>query len=402
MHILITNHALDAYAGTEMYVRDLACALKDKGHKVSCYSPKLGKLAQELRDVGIEVVDDPRLLARKPDIIHAHHYTATAPALLAFPGTPAIFVCHGILPWPETPLIRFSQVRSYVAVDLASRERLVNDLGVTQNEVRIIQNGVDTKRFFTKHPPATDPVRRSKALVFSNQAQDSSIGVLREACESNGITLDVRGSGVGNPAYAPENVLSEYGLVFAKARAAMEAMACGAVVILADYGKWGGAIRAADFDTLRLKNFGLQAITRELDATAIADEIASLDWNEGGILAGLVSKKANLDQMVSSLLTLYEDVRAQGNVKAGNGHAEAAAFLHALAPRLYERDDFATRLYEETKIRLGNEATSAALLVEAMVNIANVGNVELAQRLAHHVLFLQPGHPIAEAILKDS
>ncbi len=402
MRILITNNTLDARAGTELYVRDLALALNDKEHSIACYSPKLGAVAEELVKAGIEVVSDPCALTYTPDLIHAHHYIATAPALFAYPQTPAVFICHGFLPWPETPLIAFRQIRRYIAVDGASRERLMTDLGLEEGEIQIIQNGVDTHRFYPKSPLATNTARCQRALVFSNQVQDTSIGVLRTACENNDISLDVCGGAVNDPVSTPEAILGDYGLVFAKGRAAMEAMACGALVILADYGRWGGAVSASNFDALHVKNFGLRAITRELDVTAITDEIAKLNWSEGEVLAGLVKERATLEQMTTKLLALYEDVLAEDNLTTGAVDNEAASFFHALSPLLYERDAYATRLYEETKMRLGNEATSAALLVEAMVNLDNAGNTELARRLAQQVLFLQPGHPIAESMLKDT
>ncbi|PHS23002.1 MAG: hypothetical protein COA84_11745 [Robiginitomaculum sp.] len=396
MHVLITNNTLAVPAGTEMYVRDVALALKGQGIEVSCYSPKLGAVAEEVMAAGIDVVDDLQHLNHSPDLIHAHHYTATAPALFAFPLTPAIFVCHGLLPRPETPLIQFRQIRRYVAVDGASRDRLMTDLGLASQDIRIIQNGIDTRRFGEKPPIAAEAGRRSRALVFSNQPQDSSIGILQQACAQNGITLEVRGNAVNNPVGRPEAILGNYGLVFAKARAAMEAMACGAVVILSDYGKWGGAVCSDNFDALRQKNFGLQAITRDLDVEAISDEIKTLDWLEGERLAGLVRKRASLSQMMSSLVALYEEVLTEGPLQRGGDAKEAADFFQALTPLFYERDRFATRLYEETKLRLGNEAASAALLFEAALVLKQQGNPDLAKRLAQQVLFLQPGHPYAE------
>jgi glycosyltransferase involved in cell wall biosynthesis len=396
MHVLITNNTLAVPSGTEMYVRDLALALNRQGIKVSCYSPKLGAVAEEIMAADIAVVDDLQSLNNSPDLIHAHHYTATAPALFAFAQTPVIFVCHGALPLPETPLIKFRQIRRYVAVDEASRDRLMTDLGLGRQHIRIIQNGIDTQRFKSKPPIAADAGRRSRALIFSNQPQDSSIGILQEACAQNGITLDVRGNAGGKPVYCPEAILGNYGLVFAKARAAMEAMACGAMVILSDYGQWGGAVRPDNFDALRLQNFGLKAITRDLDVKAISGEINALDWLEGEKLAAMVRERAALPQMVSSLVSLYEAVLAEGPLPAGGDVKEAAKFFQALAPLLYERDRFSTRLYEETKLRLGNEATSADLLFEAALIMKQQGNADLAKRLAQQVLFLQPGHPFAQ------
>src|SRR5436309_3196611 len=70
-----------------------------------------------------ERIDALALLAGAPDLIHGQHHLETMTALLCFPGTPGIFVCHGWLPWEEAPP-RFPRLYRYVAVDAATRERL--------------------------------------------------------------------------------------------------------------------------------------------------------------------------------------------------------------------------------------------------------------------------------------
>jgi glycosyltransferase involved in cell wall biosynthesis len=397
MRILITNNTLSARAGTEMYVRDLAFSLKDKGITAACYSPKLGEVADELLKHGIETVSDLQQLTHKPDLIHAQHFTAAAAAFFTFPQTPAIFVCHGLLPWPETPLIKFHQIQKFIAVDQASQDRLINDLNISSKEITIIQNGIDLKRF---HPSNNnDPSRNKRALVFSNQAQNTSILPLANACSANGIQLDIRGSGVDNPIAQPEKTLRKYGLVFAKGRAAMEAMACGCNVILADYGKWGGAVTPQNWFDLRVLNFGLRAIDRELDEEAIAGEISNLNWEQAEQLSKLVSQHASLENMTQQLIAEYKQVLDNNWIRTAQPSKEVASYVQALAPLLYERDEYATRLYEETKMRLGNETTNAGLLVQAMVTLRDCPDQILVGRLAEQVLKLQPGHPIALDIL---
>ena len=101
MRILITNHTLANRAGTELYVRDVAIALLDRGHDVTAYSPEVGDVALDLRAAGIRVTDNLGRLNEQFDIIHGQHHLETMTALLFLPGTPAIFFCHG-----STPLAR--------------------------------------------------------------------------------------------------------------------------------------------------------------------------------------------------------------------------------------------------------------------------------------------------------
>ena len=119
MRVLITNNTLTQRAGTELYVRDLALALRSRGHEPVAFSTLLGEVAEELSQSGVRVIDDLSLLAEKPDIIHGHHHVETMMALLHFLDVPAIYFCHGFLPWEEAPL-HFPRVMRYVPGTLSA------------------------------------------------------------------------------------------------------------------------------------------------------------------------------------------------------------------------------------------------------------------------------------------
>ena len=97
LRVLITNYSLSNYAGTELYVRDLAARLLRRGHTPVVYSTQLGQVAQDLRAATVPVVDDLNSLTQPPDLIHGQHNLETMTALLHFPGTPAVYFCHGWL-----------------------------------------------------------------------------------------------------------------------------------------------------------------------------------------------------------------------------------------------------------------------------------------------------------------
>ncbi len=109
LRVLITNRILLTRTGTEVYVRDLATSLLGRGHLPIVYSPHLGEMAAEIRRRTIPVVDDLAQIGTPPDIIHGHHGPETLAALLAFPGVPAVAVCHSWVGWSEAPL-RFPRV----------------------------------------------------------------------------------------------------------------------------------------------------------------------------------------------------------------------------------------------------------------------------------------------------
>jgi len=371
MRILLTNTKLAHRTGSELYVVELALALRARGHDPVVYSAVLGELAGELAAGGVAVTDRLDALIEPPDLIHGHHHTGTLAALLHFPGVPGLFVCHGYEPWEEAPLL-FPRLLRYVAVDLPTGERLTA-AGVSAERLETILNFVDLDRFQPR-PPL--PPRPRRALVFSNNAHEGThLPAVRAACAEAGIEVDVTGIASGTVAARPEDLLPAYDLVFAKARAAIEALAVGAAVVLCDAAGCGPMVASSNLDRLRPLNFGFRALDQPLSVPALSDQIARYDPSDAMRVCGSVRQVAGLDRAVARYLDLYERIleehRAAGAAAsdpAAEGRA-AAAYLRWLDPYLKERDraliDRAAlwrrvRALEEDRERLTNQAAAGS------------------------------------------
>ncbi|HEU0299314.1 MAG TPA: glycosyltransferase [Longimicrobium sp.] len=339
LRVLITNRVLANRTGTELYVRDLALELLRRGHHPIAYSPLLGRVAEELRAATVPVVDDLAAVGAVPDVIHGHHGLETLAALLAFPGVPAVAFCHSWTGWPDAP-VRFPRILRYVAVDHTCRDRLTSRHGIPPELVHVVLNFVDLQRF---PPRAPLPARPRRALVFSNAAggRGSQLDAVRQACSRAGIELEVAGSRSGNPLARPEEVLGGYDLVFAKARAALEAMAVGAAVVLCDASGAGPMVTTANLDRLRPLNFGIRTLREPATAEVLAREIARYDAADAAAVSRRVRESAGADAAVDDLLGVYEEVIAEHRLRPADLAAEeraAAAYLQSLAPRLHQRD----------------------------------------------------------------
>lgn len=336
MKILFTNSMLDPRAGSELYLLDLARRLKARGHSLSAFSTRLGEVARALEAEGVEVVDRlDRLSARSapPDLIHGQHHLETMMALLHFPGVPALYVCHGAVPWEEMPPLH-PRIRRHVAVDEPTRERLraalANDPG-GNGEGRIVQilNFVDLDRFRPR-PPL--PARPRRALALSNRASEGSfLPVLREACLRHGVSLDAAGLDSGRPTDSPESLLPGYDLVFAKARSALEALAVGCAVILCDASGLGPLVTPGEYDRLRPLNFGFRCLDRPHDPEQVAREIARYEPGAAMAVSARVRAEAGIEPAAGRYLRLYEEIvaeaRAAGPVDPGAERAAAVAYL---------------------------------------------------------------------------
>lgn len=355
MRILITNNTLDTRSGSELYARDVAIGLLRRGHTPIAYSTRLGEVAEELRKATVPVVDDLNSVSVPPDIIHGQHHLETMTALLHFPGVPAVYFCHGWLPWEETPP-RFPRIKRYVAVDDVCRERLIYREGIPEKQVSVIRNFVDLERFKRRAPL---PQRPRRALVYSNNLrQDDKLRDVLRACQSLGIALDVVGAKNGNPSAEPERLLSHYDVVFTKGRSAFEALAVGAAVILFDEAGAGPLVTTAELDRLQRVNFGLRTLAENGGSNGIARELARYDPNDAAEVTHRIRVSAGLEATLDNLLSLYRDVVAEPRETNGDSAESEAHFvadyLRSVAARVGLERDAADR--ERDSVRRDLEA----------------------------------------------
>ncbi len=361
LRVLITNHALAERAGTELYVRDVAEGLLHRGHTPIAYSTRLGEVADELRKATVPVVDNLASLSVTPDLIHGQGHVETMTALLHFAGVPAISFCHGWLGWLEAPP-RFPRILRYVAVDDTCRDRLVYELGIPEQQIRVIRNFVDLQRFKMRSPL---PERPQRALVFSNYASEAThLPAVREACERAGIALDVVGFYSGSPSSQPESLLGRYDIVFAKARCAFEALAVGTAVVLCDAAGLGPMVTTGELDKLKRLNFGIRTLRYKPEIDVIIRELARYDPLDAAEVMRRIRATSGADEVIDQIVELYEEVLDEHGAIAGNGGAAsegafAAAYVRGLAARMSQERE---AIYRSTSYRVGNFLVRTPLL----------------------------------------
>jgi len=300
--VLITNAFIRDWSGSELYVRDVAIEIIKRGHKPIVYSPRIGELAEVLRRKSIPVVKDLNSIRVKPDLIHGQHHLETMTALSRFPETPAVFFCHGWLPWEETPPFH-PRIIQYVTVSDALHDRLVFECGIPAEKITTILNSVDLERFRSRPPLPAIP---NRALVFNSQANEANIlGIAREACSQNGIALDAIGYGSGNPSFYPETRLGNYDIIFAVGRAALEGLAIGAAVICCGLEGSSQMVTTQNLEWLRRNNFGIRVLNLPLTADFLSAEIKHYDPLDALKVSREIRATAGLSGMVDQILSVY-------------------------------------------------------------------------------------------------
>lgn len=369
MRILITNLTLASRSGTEVYVRDLALSLLRRGHDPVVYTTMPGTVAEELRSCGVAVVGDLSRIAPAPDVIHGHHTIETLTAMLHFPATPALFVCHSWIAWFDAPPDH-RHVHAFGAVSVACRDRLVHQHGIPEDRVRLILNAVDLERFRPRGPL---PFRPRRAVVFSSSAHNGAyLQAVQEACDRSGLKLEFIGAGMqgrGEVTERPERELGTYDLVFAKGKCALEAMAVGTAVVVCDAVGLGKMVTTGNLERLRVLNFGFSAMDREVTADAIIREIDGYDSQDAAAVSRLVRASACLEDQVDTLLAVYDEViaaHAQCTRQPEDGESAAAALLRTLSGKVWESEGLSTRLAAERDVAVADQTRLGHVNAELM------------------------------------
>lgn len=318
--ILLTNIVLAGRSGTEVVTDQLADALRRRGHQVMVFTPQAGALAEAMRARGHVVVTEPAALPRRPDIIHAHHTGPAMAALAAHPGVPAIFVSHdATAPFDAAPL--HPAVRRIFAVDERCRARLVAD-GVPAGAVGLLPNGVELSRIPPRAVPL--PARPRRAVVLAKQG--AHLPAVRAACAAAGIATDEFGPGPGRMTDTPEALFAATDLVFATARAALEAAAAGAGVVVCDARGCAGFLTRARAEAWLPWNLGAGVLTDPAAPGPIAAAIAEWSAEEASAASALIRAERDLEALLDRIEVIHAEVLAEG---APTDPAQAAAAVGA-------------------------------------------------------------------------
>ena len=331
LRILLTNIWMTGRGGSESVTRDLARGLVALGHSPTVYTPIIGQSGLELESSGVPVIDDLRRLKDPPDVIHGHHSVPTVEAIVRFPRTPVVNVCHAWAFGVEAP-VSFPQVQFHVGVDEVCVERIAHSPGIDPSRIYLIPNGVELRRIPARRRPLSSSPQKAVAFGKATALHPILAGV----CADMGIELEIVGPPLGKPIADPEEVLATADLVFGSARAALEALCAGSVVVVCDARGIAGRATMENYNELRRNNFGLRCLTHPVSAANLRSAIESYDAGEAEALAGLAREDANMAKVIDQYLQLYrrsiEDIRFRP-VAEDDYNLALSGFLRAVLPR---------------------------------------------------------------------
>lgn len=305
--VLLVTIKLDRRTGTEIVCAETAHGLRKRQHDVSIYVQQDGATADSLRADGFEVVTELTALGSVPEVIQANQTYPLLEVVARFPDIPAISICHDATVWFNEP-IDLPSIRRHVAVDFACRDRIANRLPHLADRIEILHNAVDLDAFRPRDPL---PDRPKRALILA-KSTTGYLDAVRAACAQCGVELTIAGAVAGNELSDLPAQFREHDLVFASARAALEAMASGCAVVVLDGRGFAGLATSDVVSDWRQNNFGARLLSQTASVELILAAIDRYDPADAQRVSSFIREHSSLERYLDRLEIMHRDVIAGG------------------------------------------------------------------------------------------
>ena len=311
LNILLTNHHLTDFTGSEVFTFTIADFLKKKGHRVTVLSKYVDdSLRRYFNRIGVTVVQDiATLIGESFDVAHIHHNVMAMEVRRHFKNLPLVFLSHGVIPFLEqNPPVDIG-VSRYLAVSEEVRENLIQH-GVDKNRLEIFRNIVDSRKF---SPRSALSARPSRALILSNKLDPATETTIRKACARLDIVTTFAGMrfGIVHQDYLPD-IINQADIVFTLGRGVIETMLCGRVPIVLDHRGGDGMVTPDNVEHLMKRNFSGRTHRRMYSTDELIREIGLYEPSFGGSLRRAALIRFDADQQIGRLVDVYGEAISYG------------------------------------------------------------------------------------------
>ena len=305
LRILLANHHLLDFTGSELFTFTLADFLRRLGHEVTVYSPYIDKLRQRFDSIRVRVFESlDEIRDHNFDLAHVHHNITAMEVRHCFPNLPMVYLSHGVLPYLEQPPAIDLQITRFLAVSEEVRGALIGQ-GISEDRISSFRNIVDSHRFCPTSNIAAAP---RNAIVISARIDERRESIIREACARLGITVRFLGGRFGAvpPSELPLHI-NNADIVFSLGRGAVEAMMCGRIPIIFDYLGGDGMVTPENLPELMSCNFSGRRHGRDYTVDDLVLEIQKYRNENGVPLRALSLELFDAQINTPKLIDIYLD-----------------------------------------------------------------------------------------------
>jgi len=404
LKILLTNHHLLSYQGSELFTLQIAEYLVSQGHKVTIYTKYIDELKNVIEQEGIIVVTNLELIkTEKFDVAHVHHNILALDVRHYFHNLPIIFMSHGVIPFLEQPPAFDIGISKYIAVSEEVKENLIS-YDIDNNLIDIFHNKINPRIFKQTKPLNHKP---EKALVISNKIDLNTENIIREAC--NLLNIQIEFIGKRFLSVPPERVvykINESDIVFSLGRGVIETMMCGRIPIIFDSDGGDGIVNPENINILMKKNFSGRVNKKYFSVSELVEEIDKYDSTHGNVLKEFALKLFSTDT-INELVKIYKEVisKNSSNEYSKIERKKVEFFVNATKEIIhYEQVKSDKRIFKlnltraEFLIQIGQLDKAKEQLLEMLVE--NESNIDVKNDLAV-ISILQENYQEAFTILKS-
>jgi hypothetical protein len=308
MRIVVATHSFHHVGGTETYVLTVAEQLQRLGHEVGVYAQHLGDMVLVARGRGVDVVGDPAQLGFDPDVVLSQDAPMAYDLADRYPAVPQVFVNHSNTFDPQLPPL----VPGIVSAVVVMSERFRARLEALDADLRIVRlrQPIDTERLVPRRTPAVFPRR---VLLLGNYLAGDARRLLVDTWSELGLEVVQLGT-VTRPTMQPEVEIADADIVVGKARALLDAMACGRPAYVYDAFGGDGWLTADNYDAIEADALAGQAFPDVIDAERLRKDLAAYDPTMGHVNRTLILKHHQARTHAYGLVSLFDEVLSQPRV----------------------------------------------------------------------------------------
>ena len=287
--------------GTEAYLLTVGEHLQRLGHEVVIYAPELGPYGDHVRRCGIEVVGEMRELPADCDVVLAQDTIVAYDMAQRYPPAQQVYrVCGDSFDFQLPP--QLDGVVNLIVV-LSDRYARVTEACAAKAPILRMRVPIDIDRLV---PIGTLRARPRRAVMLGNYPD--RFGLVREAWGQHGVEVLQVGNLEGTrQSYDVAHAVADADIVVAKARAALDAMACGRAVYIYDMFGGDGWVTPDLYPALEADNFAGQATGRVIGVAELEHDIGEYDARMGIANRDLILQHHNARYHVMELLAAIDN-----------------------------------------------------------------------------------------------
>ena len=304
MHVVLATDALAAVGGSETYLHTVAGNLVRLGHRVTVHALRHGVMADQVRELGADVVLEDGL-PETCDAVLVQDSAMAYSLAERWPDRPQVFVSHSAL--FDLQLPPMIPVPGSVVVTLSDRngDRIRALPG--EHEIVRLRQPIDSVRLAPRGAPAARP---RTALLLGNYLQGDALATIVDAWAPAKVEV-VQVGNLTQPTLDVAAAVASADIVVGKGRAVLDGMSCGRPAFLYDAFGCDGWVTAASYDALEADAFAGHADARVLGSDDLLAALDDYDPDMGHVNRELVLKHHQDRKHTEALVAIFQRLAPQ-------------------------------------------------------------------------------------------